>query len=474
MQAGKTTFPLTVLGFDCDLRALAGQPLDPLIRQADVFCAGKKQLAALAAELPSALELLPIDADIEKLALKLRHLRSQGRKITLLASGDPLFFGLGASLSRYFPAEELRIYPALSSMQLACARLALPWQEMLFVSLHGRLHSDESWFSLAQAAMQDKPVCVLLDPACGPRQVAAYLLDRGRAGFTLHYFRELQNPLLEKRLSMSLQEAAFFDQSLLDAPESLPDGSHPSPEALPSAEADPPAHAGSSGLEPRAVPACAGPDSRAALLILQPLPAGADQPPPPRPYLGLPDSAFTHEAGIITKQPVRAAVLAALRLHPRHILLDLGAGCGSVGLEACSLLPQGRVYAVEQNPERAGMIAANRKRHGAANLEIIREEAALFLRNSPQSPERIFIGGGLDKKPELLTLAWTKLKPEGRLVIACVLMGTLEKSRLALEKLDSGLEISLIQATISEPLGSNRHLKALNPVFILAADKNPA
>jgi precorrin-6Y C5,15-methyltransferase (decarboxylating) len=250
-----------------------------------------------------------------------------------------------------------------------------------------------------------------------------------------------------------LREAASLDQNLPDAPESFPARARPD-----------------------------WPGGRAALLILQPLSdqfassgeqTDADHPPAVRPYLGIPDSEFAHTAGIITKQPVRAAVLATLRLHPRQILFDVGAGCGSVGLEACALLPQGSVYAVEQNPERAGLIAANRRKHGAANLEIIREDAALFLRNSPQSPERVFIGGGLDKNPELLTLAWAKLKPGGRLVIACVLLGTLEKSRLALEKLGSGLEISLLQATASEPLGSNCHLRALNPVFILAADKAP-
>ncbi|MDR1242637.1 MAG: precorrin-6y C5,15-methyltransferase (decarboxylating) subunit CbiE [Deltaproteobacteria bacterium] len=431
MKANTKKFPLLVLGYDYSLETLTGQQPHPLVEQADILCAGSKQLEILAPRLPANLELLPVDAGLERLMEKLRQLRDQGRKITVLAGGDPLFFGLGATLSRHFSAGELAIYPAVSSMQQACARLALPWQDMLFVSLHGRLHTDNCLLNLAQAALQDKPVCVLLDPASAPSKIAAYLLDRGRTNFRLHYFRELQNPGLEKRLSLTLQEACSRDFDFHDLP---------------------------------------GTGSHASLLILQPLP-GDRKHPVPRPYLGIPDNEFEHRAGLITKQPVRAAILAALRLRPRHTLFDLGAGCGSVGLEACALLPQGHVYAVEQNPERVSLIKANRQKHGAANLEIIQAEAGHFLQNAPQTPERIFIGGGLDKNPELVTVAWNKLEAEGRLVIACVLLGTLEKSRGRLESLGSTVEISSIQAALAEPLGGSLRLKAMNPVFILAATR---
>jgi precorrin-6Y C5,15-methyltransferase (decarboxylating) len=434
MSADPKKFPLLVLGYDYSLETLTGQQLHPLVGQADILCAGNKQLEILAPRLPATLELLPVDAGLPQLMEILRQRRDQGCKITVLAGGDPLFFGLGATLTRYFSAEELSIYPAVSSMQQACARLALPWQDMLFVSLHGRPPAGSSLLNLAQAALQDKPVCALLDPASAPSKIAAYLLDRGKANFRLHYFRELQNPGLEWRLSLTLEEARSFNFDFPDAPGTPRAGRH------------------------------------AALLILQPLPADQNL-PVPRPYLGMPDSEFEHCAGLITKQPIRAGILAALRLHPRHTLFDLGAGCGSVGLEACALLPQGCVYAVEQNPERVGLITANRRKHGAANLEIIQAEAGHFLQNAPQTPERIFIGGGLDKNPELITLAWNKLEAYGRLVIACVLLGTLEKSRGNLEKLASSVEISSIQATLAEPLGSNLRLKALNPVFILAAVK---
>ncbi len=88
-------------------------------------------------------------------------------------------------------------------------------------------------------------------------------------------------------------------------------------------------------------------------------------------HLGLPEAALEHEAGLITKSEVRAVVLAKLQLLPGQVLWDVGAGCGSVGLEASLLLPGGRIIAVEQQPERAGQIMANKSRFGVSNLEVV-------------------------------------------------------------------------------------------------------
>ena len=110
-------------------------------------------------------------------------------------------------------------------------------------------------------------------------------------------------------------------------------------------------------------------------------------------HLGLPEAALEHEAGLITKLEVRAVVLAKLQLLPGQVLWDVGAGCGSVGLEASLLLPGGRIIAVEQQPERAGQIMANKSRFGVSNLEVISGSAPGCLEALPR-PDRVFIGGG--------------------------------------------------------------------------------
>ncbi len=104
-------------------------------------------------------------------------------------------------------------------------------------------------------------------------------------------------------------------------------------------------------------------------------------------HLGLPEAALEHEAGLITKTEVRAVVLAKLQLLPGLVLWDVGAGCGSVGLEASLLLPGGRVMAVEQQPERAHQIMSNKSRFGVSNMEVVCGSAPDCLADlSPAGP----------------------------------------------------------------------------------------
>ena len=214
------------------------------------------------------------------------------------------------------------------------------------------------------------------------------------------------------------------------------------------------------------------------------------EPPLAMPGLGLPDDLYRHAAGLITKWPVRAAAIAALRLFPDATLWDLGAGCGAVGIEAASLLTRGQVLAVEKNPERAAMIAENAARLHAFNVETVLGEMPGCLENLP-SPDRIFIGGGLGPGPDqadrgvkaqrprsrkvggdaVLREAVKRLIPGGRLVVAAVLLSTLESARRALT--DGGLTVAVdqIQVATGAPLAGDTQLKAHNPVFLIRADK---
>ena len=152
---------------------------------------------------------------------------------------------------------------------------------------------------------------------------------------------------------------------------------------------------------------------------------------------------------------------------------DLGAGSGLIALEACALTYRGSVFAVERDPERAARIREQRRCFGAANLEIILGNAPECLEYLPD-PDAVFLGGGLgdpQNADRLLHLVHTRLKTGGRLVISCVLLGSLERCRAFLKKNAPHAELFCIQASEAVPLANDLRLAADNPVFLAGCVK---
>ena len=145
-------------------------------------------------------------------------------------------------------------------------------------------------------------------------------------------------------------------------------------------------------------------------------------------HLGLPEAALAHQGGLITKAEVRAVALAKLQLYPGLTLWDVGAGCGSVGLEASLLLPGGQIFAVEQDPERADQIRVNAEKFGVTNLKVVCGHAPECLAELPD-PQRVFLGGGGRDLPEILQEVTGRLTAGGRLVLTATLLETLETAR---------------------------------------------
>ena len=408
--------PVHVLGFAAPFspETLPPATLD-LLRVADLVCGGRRLLDAGASLVPQA-RLLPLAAPLETTLRLLDEARTrQDASLVVLADGDPLFFGIGATLVRRWGPQAVRIHPAPSCLQLACARPGLPCHDVAAVSLHGR----DSLHPFLAAALRCRPFGVLTDARATPTLLARVLLDRGLVHFRVHVFEALGFPH-ETCWHGSLSEAARR-------------------------------HFG---------PAC-------TLLFL---PEGVA---PRRPHLGLAADALVSDRGLMTKAPVRAAALSLLRLTPDDILWDVGAGSGSLSIEAASLLPDGRVYAVERVPRRALDIQENRQRCGAANLHVVFGPAPACLASLP-APNAIFVGGGLSggAAASLLSELYARLLPGGRLVAACVLLDSLAACRQALRALAAKPPVLLqIAAAEARPLGSDCHLSALNPVFLVMVEK---
>ncbi|MDD4702232.1 MAG: precorrin-6y C5,15-methyltransferase (decarboxylating) subunit CbiE [Desulfovibrio sp.] len=437
--------PITVLGLDCARpRALqhltAGQR--DLLQEADVICGGRhllRELTGAAAEentapagpanlsAPSTLDvyennaaqdvlkarLLPLSTPLEPVLTRLSQMRAAGERVVMLADGDPLLFGIGATLVRLLGQDAVRLMPAVSSLQQACARLALPWHKVICLSLHGR----DDLGPLNAAAGKNAPLCILTDARMTPDLLARHLLDRGVDWFTAHIF-ERMGAADEICQHMNMAQAAGTSFG----------------------------------------PACT--------LVLVPDDA------PRRARLGLNAHELAVDRGLISKKPVRAAALALLQIEPHHVVWDVGSGSGAVALEATVLAHEGRVVAVERSVGRAMSIQENRRRFGAAILDVRLGEAPECLPSLPD-PHRVFIGGGLSGEDgeDILGHVCLRLPVGGRVVASCVLLDSLCLCRSFFERLGWPVEICQIQASEGRELGGDVHLAAMNPVFLLTAQK---
>ncbi len=332
------------------------------------------------------------------------------KNVVVLASGDPNYYGIAGRLIQKAGAEHVRILPNITTVQAAFAELKETWADLVVVSLHGR-NVD----ALYSAVRENTRVAVFTDTTNTPARIARLLLDRGQENWRMTVLENLGTEETCIR-QCELEEAVTEAFSPLN------------------------------------------------LVVLH------RTEPPATLTLGTPDDEFEHEAGLITKAEVRAAALGKLALGPDLTLWDLGAGCGSVGLEATLLMPRGRVIAVERKAERVGMIEANRAKFGAANLDIVHGELPGALENLPR-PDRVFIGGGGNDLGEIIRICWSRLSDQGIIVAAVVRLDSLSLARQAFTGLGSAPDVVQAQFSRGAPLGGDFYLKALNPVWLVSGRK---
>ncbi|MBK1720366.1 cobalamin biosynthesis bifunctional protein CbiET [Thiocystis violacea] len=337
-------------------------------------------------------------------------LACRGRPVCVLASGDPMFFGVGASLATRLPPEETRILPAPSSVSLAAARMGWALPEVRVVPAHGRPLERINLY-LAQGAR------LLLLSADGrtPGQLAALLRARGYGASRLCVLERLGGPA-ERRL----------DGHARDWP-----------------------HEEVAALNLVAVECRADPDA---------LPLSR--------RCGLPDAAYAHD-GQLTKRDIRAATLARLAPRPGELLWDVGAGCGSIGIEWMRAEGACRAIAIESDASRRGLIERNRDTLGVPDLVLIAGRAPEVLVGL-EAPDAIFIGGGLTVAG-VAERCWEALKPGGRLVANAVTV----QSEAFLVGLREGIggELTRISVAQAAPLGRFDGWRAAMPVTILTAVK---
>lgn len=253
-----------------------------------MICGGKPILDKLRHDSELSGRLLQLTPPLEPLYESIFSLQSQGLKVVVLADGDPLFYGIGASLSKRVKPEGLKIRPAVSALQAACSRICLPCSNVKTVSLHGR----EDIAPLFTAVATALPICILTGGTATPATIARLLLDRGVDWYDVHIF-ERMGSIEEKHLCISIKQCAnsFFN------------------------------------------------DNITLLLVPNKKPRSA--------RLGLDERRY--RGAYATKKPVRGAILEMLGIEPSNTVWDVGAGSGILSLEACTLAHEGRVIAIEKD-----------------------------------------------------------------------------------------------------------------------------
>ena len=381
------------------------------IERAEVLAGGERHLNGFQ-DHPA--EKLPLGSP---LAESIRAIDEAGkdRRVVVLASGDPLFFGIGRKLAAELGRERIVSIPGLTSVQTLFSRLGEPWEDVRALSLHGRGGTGTEWLDEVRGG---RSVALFTDPVRTPAWIAAWLTEAGLGNVTLAVGEDLGTP--EERVRMfTPEEAVGVEFSPLNITAVFPPKSDPKP-------------------------------------------GGS--------VLGLPEEAFQHRAGLITKMEVRAVALALLGLEPGLTLWDLGAGSGSVSIEAARMVRLHRVFAVERNAERFQDLRENIRRFGCTEIQAVHGNAGKALNYFPD-PDRVFIGGSGDDLPVILDAAAKRLRPEGRIVLTAVTLETLERARRFFGGVPFDTTITQLQAARSAPIGQSIRLEALNPVFIITARK---
>ncbi|MBO4630623.1 MAG: precorrin-6Y C5,15-methyltransferase (decarboxylating) subunit CbiT, partial [Lentisphaeria bacterium] len=327
------------------------------------------------------------------------------RRTVVLATGDPLYYGIGSTLLRFVSPERLNFHPAPTAFQRLFAELGQPWENVRLFSFHAR-KSPVPYRAVLNSSLS----VIYGDPQRPAQKIASELIAA---------FPEAAERKAGAGCNLGLPDELILRGTLAEI-------------------ADNPAAA-------------------ASLSVLAVLPDDTEQPPLP---LGLPDETYVHHKNMITHPEVRAVVLSKLRLAP-GVLWDLGAGSGSVGIEAAGMCPGLQVFAIEKDVERVQHILKNIDKEGLTNIQVLQGKSEVLTAELPR-PNRIFIGGG---GKELLEAAFERLVPGGILVMTAVMLDTIAMMCHTLR--EHRQEFLTLQVSRAEEiLPGNSMIRAENPIAV--------
>ena len=389
-------------GFHLDEAALL------IIRRCAVVIASSRHKPLLKEENVTILPIAPVSKMLGSLETAL-----QSGDVAVLASGDPLFFGVARTLINRFGADRITVHPALSAVQLACARFKLPWDDMTILSLHGREPGD-----LPARILPHGKVMLFTDHRNSPDRVAQALLtalqligDNSRiAGIRIR---------VAENLAMEGEKITVGGLAEIGA-------------------------------------TTFGPLN---IMLVEQTEMATESP-----VFGLTEHEFSHSRGLITKDEVRAVTLHCLRLPREGVMWDVGGGSGSISVEASCLQPALTIFCLEKHEEQLANIRANLRAHHCFNVTPWAGTAPETFKELPD-PDRVFIGGSGGFLREIITEAAGRLKKNGRMVVNAVLPATAELAPVVMAA--AGLRLESRTIRVNRRNGDRAEEKEFNPITII-------
>jgi len=392
------------------------EPARKLVMDADLLI-GENHTLALVPQTPG--ERLVVGTSLEVAAERIEA--SPERKVVVLAVGDPLFYGVARYLCNRLGKDRFEVVPHVSSMQLAFARVKESWEEAFLTNL--ATHDVRTVLEQVRSA---EKVGLFTSEANPPSDVASALLERKIDYFSAYVCENLGSP--DERVTQGeLGEIARQDFAPLN------------------------------------------------VMILVRKPEVPDRPSEMigRRLFGNPDEAFLQtkpKRGLLTPGEIRAMALAEMDLGPASIVWDIGAGSGSVAIEAAQIASDGTVYAIEMDPEDHQLIIQNAKRFGVANLVPVLGRAPEAWEDLPQ-PDSVFVGGSGRGISRLVDAAYGKLREGGRLVATMGSIDNVAEVHQVLRRRCPHVKVWMVNLARGYHQMDRVRFESLNPTFLVAVVK---
>lgn len=404
-----------------------------LIANADLVIAGSRLLALLSNNFKEGSEQRNMTGKFSQVPQWIDDALDDSRSVIVLATGDPLCHGIGSYLASKLGMEKCEIIPNISTLQVACSRFGIAWQSASICSIHGadagewveEPDPEHGLYKLLQKIRGEQLLIVFTSSANSPDRVARMMLMEG---FSNGWQMAVAENLLQSGENLvgpiSIEDSAeqkFSDMNimLLWRDSSL--------------------------------------DEESSLL----------------PLFGIEDSEYSQrrpDRGLITKREVRALSLARMQLSADSVVWDIGAGSGSVGLEAARVASGGHVYAVEKNEADAENVRENRKRLQITNYTLVVDKAPSGIDGWPD-PNAVFIGGSGGNLELLVRKILHRMRPGGWLVMNFVTLENLAEVTAVLKQEGAEWDVTQMQASRSSPILEMHRMQAENPVWIVSARK---